>query len=141
MGIKEYESGVAYLNGTPTITSTAVTGGTFSIADSQLIPRQLSNGKWRLRVTFIGSYTTIQTAGNTVTVSGITFKSDPGTSQRYNVSLGIYNTGGGVVGYPKVFYARPTTGDIDIDRADAASYNRIQMSFDLPLDGKPSWAD
>lgn len=114
-----------YVHGTDfTITSDAA--ATVAIVRGVAIPYQTYDGAWRLRLTV--ALTHGSDASFNITISGVTFKNVSG----YNQPLTTRVTDGSA-------YASPNTDDIAVSY-DAAKTG-TQISGDVELESKPTWAD
>lgn len=127
LGHKQYLIGTAYANGTPTLSSTP-TG--WSMTRGVLIPRQMSDGTWRLAIQLRGTWTSTATAS--FTLSGVTSRNVSNLNQA--LAAAPQTTTAGTYGVWS-----PNSGNFssvsEATQAGGAIYGEIE------LESKPTWAD
>ncbi len=122
---KTYQTGVAYANGTPAVTMTATTPVK---QYGYLVPYQTADGQWWMKG-LIG-YNHDSVASNQLTISGV--ECDGGGSQ-FPVDAYYENFSTAQVS--------AVSSNFVIDMTFTSAYNNTYASFDVPIAGKPTWAD
>lgn len=130
---KEYVSGTAYTNGTPSVTGSV---GTSVTVRAILVPYQTVDGAWRLTFNVVTSFTSASVSGVTFTFTGVTFKNISNFLQPCNSLFG-----GPTIGTPTQCYATNNTGQIIALQTTGSATNLAAISGDVELDSKPTWAD
>jgi hypothetical protein len=128
MGQKIYVAGTAYANGTP--------GASFNVAVGTsrviLIPYQMQDGSWRLRLngtTVLGG----GQSGFTLTLSGVVFSSLMLAAGAYQAVSVADNGGGGIYGL-----VDNNSNTLRVFATTSAS--NWAFSGDVELASKPTWA-
>ena len=121
-----------YTESDVTITS-SLTG--FSVLAAELMPYKDSNGGWRLRFNISATYTNASWTSATMTIPNLTFKD----VQSFNLDVSISGTGR----KDKVTRAvcNVGTSNLVMNTDGSATINTLQADGDVPLTGKPTWAD
>lgn len=121
---KQYVDGTAYTNGTPS-SSSDLAG--WSVRRGVYIPYKTIDGAYRIHIEISADYTA--GASQTVTFSGVTFKSAGG----YNIPALCMDGSTIVAGY-----CNDASGDVTVTVATAGA---LHMTLDHELTSWPTYAD
>lgn len=127
---KQYVSGTAYTNGTPTVSQVSFT---LSVVRGVLIPYQTSDGAWRLRFNMAATQSSAARSSMDIQISGITFKNvtnyRPPVTFAFGAGTKFYRCGANFTSNQIWAYFPSTTT------------TWFSWSGDVELNGKPTWAD
>lgn len=138
LGYKHYEHGGSYNGGNaPTIT---ISTGAASVSASKFIPYQMQDGSWRMRFNFSVRSGTVSTVQGTISIAGVVFSNESSTF-RQSVTVYIYNSSSSLDSQANVNYymCDPGTGNIFVQR-NGSNWNHCDVSGDVALESKPTWA-
>lgn len=126
-GKKIYSHGTTYNNGiAPTVTLGGGGGSLSSVTYSEFIPYQMQNGSWRMKGNFRAVLTSASRTSAILNVNGVSFDSF------YTVTG---SPGASILGE----VIASSTGNFTITHASATT-DRYNVTFDVPLSSKPTWA-
>lgn len=129
LGLKQYLHGTTYNGGiAPTVTCGQAG---FAVGRAVFVPYQMQDGSWRLKFNITSNFTSATITSVTVSIAGISFKT--GTIQSVS-SLFLSNVN------PSRSYANPTTGDVLVSITVSSTAAGVNISGDVELDSKPTWA-
>lgn len=127
LGLKQYLHGTTYSGGNAPTVTCGQSG--FAVARAVFVPYRTQSGTWRCRFNVAGTYTSATITSLTVTINGITFIS---TAQGVS---GCIDGSAGLVGART--NASASTLSIFISSAASSGF---QMTSDVELNAKPTWA-
>ncbi len=137
LGLKVYSADMGTGTAGPDIT---VGFSTFTDRGSQFIPYQMQDGNWRMRFNISVRAGTTSSSSEDITLTGVTF-ANPDSTFRQPVNVRIYNSSSSLSGYGDIYHTNPGLSTISVNKVSpGTTWNHLDISGDVALDAKPTWA-
>lgn len=113
--------------------------GSATISQADFIPYQVQDGSWRMRFNLSIRRGSVVSTQGVITISGISFEDN--TTNRQVVTVHLYNSASAISsgGAVDIQYCNPGTNTILVDK-NGTNFNHCDVSGDVKIAGKPTWA-